>query len=149
VVTARGIEGGAIYALSASLRETIKHSGGAQLLLDLLPDQTPASIAQALAKPRGKNSFSNHLRKTLKLSRVKVALLHECLPAPIRQQPESLAAALKALPLTLTTPHALDEAISTAGGISYDGLHERLMVNELPGVFCAREMIDWEATTGG
>jgi hypothetical protein len=149
VVTERGIEGGAIYALSAALRETINVRGSAELLLDLLPDQTPESVVRAMAKPRGKNSLSNHLRKNLKLSRVKVALLRECLPAQTLQQPELLASAIKALPLRLVAPHPIDEAISTAGGICFGELGHQLMLNELPGVFCAGEMLDWDAPTGG
>ncbi|WLD57439.1 TIGR03862 family flavoprotein [Salinispirillum sp. LH 10-3-1] len=148
IVTESGVEGSLIYAFSAPLREQIKHIGQARLELDLLPDRSVTQITQALRKPRGKQSMSNHLRRTLNLSGVKAALLRECAPQAFTD-PDSLARAIKALPLTLTATRPIDEAISTAGGVDFSALNDKLMLQALPGVFCAGEMLDWEAPTGG
>lgn len=148
IVTASGVEGSLIYAFSAPLREQIKHTGQARLELDLLPDRSVAQITQALRKPRGKQSMSSHLRRTLNLTGVKAALLREGAPQAFTE-PDKLAQAIKALPLTLTATRPIDEAISTAGGIDLVAVNEQLMLRTLPGVFCAGEMLDWEAPTGG
>lgn len=144
-----GIEGTSVYALSAVLRDVIMAKGCAHLTLDLLPDLTLENILAQLNKPRGKNSVSNFLRKQLRLPPVKLALLRELTPAAIWQDNAALAFALKNLTLTLTACRPLDEAISTAGGISLLACDKQLMLNKLPGIFCAGEMLDWEAPTGG
>lgn len=142
VISARGVEGGGIYAVSRALRD------GAALVLDLLPDRTGAEIAARLARPRGKASLANHLRKTLHLSPVALALLNES-ARPLPQDPAALAQRIKALPLPHAGPRPMDEAISTAGGIRAGALDEGLMLRALPGIFAAGEMLDWEAPTGG
>ena len=142
VVGARGIEGGGVYALADLLRD------GAGLTLDLAPGRTEADLAARLARPRGKDSRANRLRKALGLAPVKLALLRELAPGAL-DVPAATAAALKALPVPLLGPRPLDEAISTAGGVRREGLDARLMLRARPGVFCAGEMIDWDAPTGG
>jgi uncharacterized flavoprotein (TIGR03862 family) len=144
-----GIEGGAIYALSSYLREHINQCGHAQVFLDLLPDRKRASILTALQKPRGKNSLSNFLRKQLKLTPVKIGLLKEILNPEDFHTVEYLADTIKNLPLQLIKPRPINEAISTAGGVCFSALNQQLMLHQLPGVFCAGEMLDWEAPTGG
>jgi uncharacterized flavoprotein (TIGR03862 family) len=142
VVTRYGVEGGGIYALAHLLRE------GAPLMLDLLPGRAPADIAGRLAKPRGRQTVSNHLRRALDLPQVKIALLRECAPEALADR-AATAAALKALPLPLAGPRPIAEAISTAGGVRFAALDAGLMLKHLPGVFCAGEMLDWDAPTGG
>lgn len=142
VITARGVEGGAIYALAPLLRD------GAPLCLDLIPDRTAPEAAHRLARPRGRATLSNHLRKALALPPAKIALLRECAPQSLAR-PETIAAALKALPLPLLGPHPLIEAISTAGGVVRAALDADLMLRARPGVFAAGEMLDWDAPTGG
>jgi len=142
VLTASGIEGGGIYAVSRALRE------GAALALDLLPDLMEAQVSERLARPRGKASLSNHLRKVLRLDPVKLALLME-FGQPLPGAPEALAGLIKALPLRHAGPLPMDQAISTAGGIRLDALDAGLMIRAMPGVFAAGEMLDWEAPTGG
>jgi uncharacterized flavoprotein (TIGR03862 family) len=149
VITAHGIEGGGVYALSAPLRDAIARDGHATLILDLLPDHDAARVLRDLSKPRGARSLSNHLRRTLGLDGIKAALLREVLAPEVLEAPARLAAALKALPLRLTAPRPLAEAISCAGGVPFETLDEGLMIKALPGVFCAGEMLDWEAPTGG
>lgn len=151
VVTAYGIEGSLIYSLSAALRDRWQ-AGGEQplpLYLDLLPGKTVAQIAGALARPRGRDSLASHWRRKLGLAGVKAGLLRECLPAAQLEQPDKVAAALKHLPLHVARPRPLAEAISSAGGVCREMLDARLMLRALPGVFCAGEMLDWEAPTGG
>jgi len=148
IVTEHGIEGGLIYALSALLRDEIARAGGATLLLDLLPNHTTEGIAQALAK-RGSRSLSSHLKSSLGLSGAKTALIHECVRASERDDPAILAMKLKALPLQLIAARPMAEAISSAGGVKLDALDDGLMVKASPGLFCAGEMLDWEAPTGG
>lgn len=141
VVSKRGLEGGGIYALSRPLRDR------AALSLDLRPDLGAAEVSERLARPRGKASLTNFLRKTLKLDGVKLALLQEFgRPLP---QGEALGAMIKALPLNVSGPRPLDEAISTAGGVSLTEVTEGFMLKQAPGVFVAGEMLDWEAPTGG
>lgn len=139
VITQNGIEGGGIYLVSRAMRE------GAALKLDLMPDWPVEKIRAALAKPRGKASMTTHLRKVLKFDALRTALLYE-FGKPF---PEDLAPLIKALPVSHDGPKDIDEAISTAGGVRFDALTQDLMLKEKPGVFCAGEMIDWEAPTGG
>ena len=141
VVSARGLEGGGIYAVSRDLRE------GSPLVLDLAPDRSAAALAVRLAGPRGKDSLANRLRKRLGLDPVKLALLMEFgWPLP---EGEALAALVKALPVQHAGLRALDEAISAAGGVCWDAVDKGLMLRAMPGVFVAGEMLDWEAPTGG
>ena len=149
VITKTGIEGTSVYALSAGLRDLILAHGMAQLHIDLLPDLNINKIVALLNKPRGKNSSSNFLRKQLNLSPIKLALLRELTPAIIWQDIPALAQAIKKLTLTLHAYRPIDEAISTAGGVKFTELNSQLMLHKLPGVFCAGEMLDWEAPTGG
>ena len=149
VITASGIEGSLIYAWSAPIREAINQQGAATVLIDLLPGKAVDNVEKALAKPRGSRSMSKHLHSQLGLDGVKAALLRELAPAECFTNPAQLARAIKALPLQLITPRPLDEAISSAGGVSFEALDEHLMLKQLPGVFCAGEMLDWEAPTGG
>lgn len=138
VISRRGLEGGGIYAVFAAVRD------GAPLLIDLLPDWPMARVAERLARPQGKASLTNHLRKVLRLDPARLALLMEFRPAgPITTE------VIKALPIRHTGPRPLDEAISTAGGIPFAALDDGLMLRARPGVFCAGEMLDWEAPTGG
>ena len=148
-ITETGIEGGAVYALSAPLRDAIADDGGAILRLDLKPDWSQERLRQELARPRGSRSQASHLARTAKLGGVAAALLYETLPPATLADPSALAAAIKALPLRLSAPRPLAEAISSAGGIDFAELDDRLMLRKLPGTFAAGEMLDWEAPTGG
>lgn len=149
IVTGEGVEGSLIYALSALLRDELESTGSAILTLDLAPGWTQVRLTEALARPRGARSMGSHLEKTVGLKGVKAGLLWEFIPREVFAEPQKLAAAIKALRIPLISPHPIDEAISTAGGISFEALDERLMLKALPGVFCAGEMLDWEAPTGG
>lgn len=149
VITATGIEGSLIYALSARLREEIARDGSAMLMLDLAPGRDAARLQRDLSRPRGSRSLGEHLRRQAGLDAVRVALLHEVLTPEQRQQPAALVDAIKHLPLRLVRPRPLTEAISSAGGIRLEALDEHLMIRTLPGVFAAGEMLDWEAPTGG
>ena len=149
VLTATGVEGSLVYALSAAIRERIAQQGSATLYLDLLPQSSPAKLLTALSKPRGSHSMAKHLHRQVGIDGVKAALLRElATPAQIND-PAQLAAVLKALPLTLVKARPLDEAISSAGGVPFEALDAQLMLKQLPGLFCAGEMLDWEAPTGG
>lgn len=149
VITETGVEGSLIYAVSALLREEIAANGRATFHLDLLPDKTEAQVAASLAKPRGSRSLSSHLQSRLGLKGVKVGLLRELVPAADFADPTRLAEAIKGLAVTVVGTRPLAEAISSAGGVLWAGLDERLMVTAVPGLFCAGEMLDWEAPTGG
>lgn len=149
VITATGVEGSLIYALSAPIREAINQNGSATLHLDLLPGRPVDKVQAALSKPRGSRSMSKHLHSQLGIDGVKAALLRELTAAEDFTDPALLAQAIKALPLTLVKTRPLDEAISSAGGVRFESMDERLMLKQLPGVFCAGEMLDWEAPTGG
>lgn len=149
IVTANGIEGGAVYALSAPLREQIAHAGEAIVHIDLTPGRELARLAEELARPRGRRTMASHLQRRAGIAGVKSGLLHEVLSAETWTDPQALAAAIKALPLRLTGTRPLAEAISTAGGVRFSALAPELMLTQLPGVFCAGEMLDWEAPTGG
>ena len=121
----------------------------ATLYLDLAPGRESSRLSTDLAKPRGSQSVANHLRKQAGIDGVKAGLLRELAPAEVFADPARLAAAIKRLPLSLVSPRPLDEAISSAGGVRFEALDENLMLRALPGVFCAGEMLDWEAPTGG
>jgi uncharacterized flavoprotein (TIGR03862 family) len=149
MLTDTGIEGGAVYALSAPMRDAIAASGRAVLELDLMPDWTPERLSAALARPRGSLSLATWLGKAVGLKGPALRLCREVLPAEVLSDPVRLAPVLKALPLVLTAPRPLAEAISTAGGVRFEDLDERLMLRSIPGVFVAGEMLDWEAPTGG
>jgi len=149
VITATGIEGSLIYALSAPIREAINQYGAAVIHIDLLPGRPVDKLQAALSKPRGSRSMAKHLHSQVGIDGVKAALLRELTDAATFADPALLARAIKALPLTLVKTRPLDEAISSAGGVSFEAMDERLMLKALPGVFCAGEMLDWEAPTGG
>lgn len=149
IVTATGVEGGLIYTASARLRDSCAAIESAVIHLDLLPDKSVSIVTAKLVQPRCKDSMANHLRKRLGISGVKAGLLRELLPADVFNNPEKLALAIKALPIKLLAPRPIDEAISTAGGVTFDAVNKQLMINKLAGVFCAGEMLDWEAPTGG
>ncbi len=149
ILTAQGVEGSLVYAWSAPVREAINRDGRGVLLLDLLPDKPVDKIAQALARPRGSRSMAKHLHSQLGIDGVKAALLRELTAPATFASPEALAQAIKALPITLVRTRPLDEAISSAGGVRFEGLDAGLMLKGMPGVFCAGEMLDWEAPTGG
>ena len=149
VVTATGVEGSLVYAASSGLRDDIIRSGRATFSLDLLPDLSAQRVLKEVSHPRGSRSLSSHLKSRLHLEGVKMGLLHELLDKEALADPVRLAAALKALPVTLTAARPIDEAISSAGGVLFEVLTPGLMLEQLPGVFCAGEMLDWEAPTGG
>jgi uncharacterized flavoprotein (TIGR03862 family) len=149
VVTDSGIEGSLVYAASAAIRDAIEVDRQATVHLDLLPSHDAATVLREVARPRGARSLATHLKSRLGIGGVKAALLHELLAPDELRDPATLARALKALPLTLARPRPLAEAISTAGGVPFEALTPSLMLRDLPGVFCAGEMLDWEAPTGG
>ncbi len=149
VVTATGIEGSLVYALSVPLRDAIARDGRAVLALDLVPGRDLQRLRAELGRPRNGRSLSEHLRRQAGISGVKAALLREVLDATELQDMERVAAALKRLPLVLKRPRPLAEAISSGGGVRLEALDPDLMCTALPGVFCAGEMLDWEAPTGG
>ncbi|WOP16376.1 TIGR03862 family flavoprotein [Ottowia sp. SB7-C50] len=149
VLTASGVEGSLIYAASAALREEIARAGSATFLLNLLPGRTAADVQAAVAHPRGSRSLSSHLKSRLGLAPVHTALLHELLAPEQLKDATALANAIQALPITLRAPRPLAEAISTAGGVRLTSLTDDLELHAAPGVFCAGEMLDWEAPTGG
>ena len=151
VITQTGLEGSLVYAASKGLRQALAQEGLATLHLDLKPDWDEARLAAALAQPRGKRSLSHVLQGKVGLAPVHIALLHEVLPKECFAQAmtAALAQAIKHLPLSLASPRPIDEAISTAGGVTLEALDDDLMVKALPGVFVAGEMLDWEAPTGG
>lgn len=149
VITASGVEGSLIYALSADLRKQIDASGSATIWLDLVPDFSAGKVFDEVTRPRGSRSMSSHLQSRLGIKGVKSGLLRECLSAQEFADPARLAAALKMLPLILKRPRPIDEAISSAGGVRFDALDGNAMLRAVPGVFAAGEMVDWEAPTGG
>jgi uncharacterized flavoprotein (TIGR03862 family) len=149
VATATGVEGSLVYSASAMMRDTIAAEGSATFHLDLLPDMTHERVLAEIQHPRGSRSLSSHLKSRLHVDGIKAALLYEKLSKEQMNDPLQLAQALKALPITLNAARPIDEAISSAGGVLFEGLTNQLMVETLPGVFCAGEMLDWEAPTGG
>ena len=149
VITGYGIEGGAIYALSAPLRDCIAATGSAELTIDLRPDIPVSQLQRKLERDRGKQSLANFLRKAANLSPLEIHLLREAHGTNLGSDAESLVRAIKTVPITLTAPQGLERAISTAGGIAFSALDENLMLRAVPGVFAAGEMLDFEAPTGG
>jgi len=149
IVTKEGVEGGLIYAASAMMRDEIYANGRAVMFLDLKPDRSLEWLKDKLSRPRGSRSLASYLEKTLGIHGVKAGLLREFVSKEDFQNAERLAGFIKALPVTLVAPRPLDEAISSAGGVTFESLNEDLMLKNLPGVFCAGEMLDWEAPTGG
>jgi uncharacterized flavoprotein (TIGR03862 family) len=153
VVTRTGIEGGAVYALSAELRETIIRSGQVTLRVALRPDLDMKELIAKISAPKGKQSLSNFLRKAVSLSPVAIGLLQEAAKASgtslASLAPPDLANLINAVPIELTGTAPITRAISTAGGIAFDELDDDFMLRRLPGVFAAGEMLDWEAPTGG
>lgn len=149
LISATGIEGGLIYALSAPLRDTLLAQGSVTLHLDLAPGRSLERLCSELGRPRGSRSLASHLQSQAGIKGVKAGLLRECLPKGVPDDPARLAAGIKALPLVLSAPRPLDEAISSAGGIRFEAMDANLMLHARPGVFAAGEMLDWEAPTGG
>lgn len=149
MVTAHGIEGSLIYALSANIRNTIDNYGEATIYLDLLPDRPLEQVLADVSHPRGSRSLSSHLQSRLGVKGIKAGILRELVSAEDYTNPVKLGNAIKSLPLKLTSARPIDEAISSAGGVDFECLNEQLMIKALPGVFCAGEMLDWEAPTGG
>ena len=142
VITKSGVEGGGLYPVIPGVR------AGHTLTIDLFPDLDTGKVTQRLARPRGKTSLSSHLRKTLRLQGANAALFNEC-ARPLPASPPDLARRLKALPLPVKALSSMDRAISTVGGVDLAAIDETLMLRALPGVFCAGEMLDWDAPTGG
>lgn len=140
MIDRNGVEGGVIYALSSAIRTAIEEKGNAEIHIDLRPDMTQETIDKKLERPRDAKSLSNYLRTALNLSPLEINLLREAGAKP---------AQIKSIPLTLTKTFPIDRAISSAGGIAFDALTDNLMLKSLPGTFCAGEMLDWEAPTGG
>lgn len=149
VITATGIEGSLIYALSAEMRDEIARNGQASLELDLVPGRELERLQNDLGKPRNGRSLSEHLRRQAGISGVKTALLHEVLDKAQLSDMSLVAETLKRLPLRLCAARPIAEAISSAGGVRLEALNDDLMLQKMPGVFCAGEMLDWEAPTGG
>ncbi len=149
VATATGVEGSLIYAASHLLRDEIIRSGHATFMIDLLPHMSLERVQAEVAYPRGTKSLSSHLKSRLHLDGIKSALLHEVLDKSAFQDSAALARAIKSLPIKLQATRPIDEAISSAGGVLFEALNEQLMCRNIPGLFCAGEMLDWEAPTGG
>lgn len=148
VVTANGVEGSLIYAASAALRDTIAAAGSVTVTLDLAPGRDLQRVLHDVAHPRGARSMASHLQSRVGIAGVKSGLLRECASQAF-SDPQQLAQAIKALPLKLIAARPIGEAISSAGGVAFEALDANLMLRALPGVFCAGEMLDWEAPTGG
>ncbi|WP_347988099.1 TIGR03862 family flavoprotein [Methylomonas sp. AM2-LC] len=149
VISTGGVEGSLIYAFSKRLREQLHADGSATFTLDLMPDRDIVKIIETLSHPRGSRSLSSHLQSRLGLTGLKVALLHEVLGKEQFNHVTTLAATIKALPISVHATRPLVEAISTAGGVCFSNLDKNLMLTNLPSVFVAGEMLDWEAPTGG
>jgi hypothetical protein len=149
VATATGVEGSLIYAASSLLRDEIAARGSATFQLDLLPDMLPERVLAEVRHPRGSRSLSSHLKSRLHIDGIKAAILHELLSKEQINDPAQLAGAIKSLSITLGATRPIDEAISSAGGVRFEAMDPSLMLTKLPGVFCAGEMLDWEAPTGG
>lgn len=149
VITATGVEGSLIYAASAALRDSLGRRGQATCWVDLLPARSAEFVLAEVARGRGTRSLSTHLKSRLGLDGVKMGLLHEKLTREQMLDAPTLARVIKALPIELVAPRPIDEAISSAGGVCFSALDEHLMLRQHPGVFCAGEMLDWEAPTGG
>ncbi len=149
MITEEGIEGGAVYALSSEIRDSVMRDGQATISIDLRPDMNVDALIAKLSRPMRGESFSNRLRKQIALPPVAIGLLREADQNAARLPPEALAGLVKAVPLKIKGVRPIDRAISTAGGIRWDELDDHLMLRRIPGVFAAGEMLDWEAPTGG
>jgi uncharacterized flavoprotein (TIGR03862 family) len=149
LIKGEGIEGGLIYALSAGLRNAIERNGTVTLLLDLAPEKSMERLKEEISHPRGSRSLSSHLQSRAGIQGVKMGLLREVLSKEEFSDPTRLAAAVKSVRVKLVSPRPIEEAISSAGGIRFAAINDKLMLKCLPGVFCAGEMLDWEAPTGG
>ncbi len=149
LITHYGVEGSLIYTFSAAIRDEILEFGKAVIHLDIAPNSSVDQLETRLSRPRGSRSLSSHIEKCIGIRGVKAGLLWEFLPHSIFEDPKMLASAIKALPIPLLAPRPIEEAISTAGGVRFEDLDDHLMLKKLPGVFCAGEMLDWEAPTGG
>ncbi len=149
MLTRTGIEGSLIYAASAKLRERIRSSGNAALTLDLVPGTSLENLIMALARPRGSRSMTRHIEKTTGLKGAKIGLLYEFVAKEDFGNIKKLANAIKAMHIPLSAPNSIEKAISSAGGVCFEELDANLMLHKIPGVFCAGEMLDWEAPTGG
>jgi len=149
VISESGIEGSLVYALSAPIRDLIDTHGFATITLDLAPGRSAEDVAAEVARPRGSRSVSSHLQSRLGITGVKARMLREVLSKEAMHDPVALATAIKALPLRLVRARPIDEVISSAGGVRFEAMDDRLMLTAMPGVFCAGEMLDWEAPTGG
>ena len=149
IVTKNGVQGSLVYAASALMRDALETKNKAVMLLDMAPDRAREWLVAQLSKPRGSRSMASHLEKTVGLKGVKVGLLHEFMPKEDFANAEKLADFIKQMPIPLTATRPLDEAISSAGGVTFEALDKNLMLRNLPGIFCAGEMLDWEAPTGG
>ncbi len=149
IVTKAGVEGSLIYAASALLRDEIEARGQAVMMLDLAPDRTHEWLVERLSRPRGSRSMASHLEKMVNIKGVKAGLLREFLSKEDFWNIQPLAHFIKNLPIPLIATRPLDEAISSAGGVTFESLDDHLMLRSMPGVFCAGEMLDWEAPTGG
>lgn len=149
VITKKGVEGSLIYSASSKLREELTSTGKASFTLDLVPDTSIEKLIHALTRQRGSVSFSNYIRKTTGIMGIKLGLLYEFIAKEILADPIKLAYTIKALPIPLASIYPLSTAISCAGGVSFEELDKHLMLQKKPGVFCAGEMLDWEAPTGG
>ncbi|MEM7188622.1 MAG: TIGR03862 family flavoprotein [Pseudomonadota bacterium] len=147
IVTAKGLEGGALYEVSAALRKAFI-DGRTQFSIDLLPDKPKRVVLERLERPRGKNTVANHLRRSLALSGVKAGLLREA-RRHLPQGMAELADLIKSVPLTVAALRPVEEAISSAGGLAWESVDQDLMLHARPGVFAAGEMLDWDAPTGG
>jgi uncharacterized flavoprotein (TIGR03862 family) len=149
IIGSHGVEGSLVYAFSRQLREYVNAHGKATFTLDLAPGYEAERLLAEVSHPRGSRSISSHLKSRIGITGVKMALLHEFLSKEQFADAATLAAAIKALPITVHATRPIEEAISTAGGVSFRSLDEKLMLQSLPGVFVAGEMVDWEAPTGG
>ena len=149
VISRHGIEGSLVYAHAAALRDRLEGTGEASLVLDLAPGRSEAHLARNLARQDPKASFSNRLRKAAGLEGVKAALPRECDPEAARLPPDELARRIKALRIPLRHTRPIEEAISSAGGVAWSSIDMQFMLKQIPGLFVAGEMIDWEAPTGG
>ena len=149
IVTTEGVEGSLVYAASAWLRDEIDARGQAVMVLDLVPDRSYEWLVERLSKPRGSRTMASHLEKTVGIKGVKAGLLREFAAKDDFTNTERLAQLIKNLPVPLIATRPLEEAISSAGGVTFESVDEHLMLRSMPGVFCAGEMLDWEAPTGG